>query len=80
MFSVQGGFRFWQPPSHFVGVNGWAPYPYCIRRAFREKVKETAGQGRVCLRVWPRLHLDIVVKQIVKKRGVQVTRYMSMEC
>jgi len=31
-----------------VCTDGWAAYPGSIRRAFREKVKTTAGRGRVC--------------------------------
>ena len=37
-----------------VCTDGWAAYPGSIRRAFREKVKRTAGRGRACLQVWPR--------------------------
>src|SRR5579864_1563254 len=40
-----------------VCTDGWAPYPNSIKRAFREKVKETAGRGRACLRVWPQLYI-----------------------
>ncbi len=31
-----------------VATDGWAAYPKSIKRAFREKVKETAGRGRAC--------------------------------
>ena len=55
---------------------GAYPTPGSIRRAFREKVKETAGRGRACLRVWPRLHIGTVIKHTVKKRVVEVTRRM----
>jgi hypothetical protein len=57
-------------------TDGWAAYPGSIRRAFREKVKETAGRGRACLRVWPQLHIGTVIKHTVKKRVVEVTRRM----
>src|SRR5262249_32854007 len=39
-----------------VLTDGWSAYPNSIRRAFREKVKRTAGVGRACLQVWPQLH------------------------
>ena len=35
-----------------VLTDGWAAYPNSIRRAFREKVKQTSGVGRACLQVW----------------------------
>src|ERR1700694_3752583 len=38
-----------------VLTDGWSAYPGSIRRAFREKVKRTAGVGRACLQVWPEL-------------------------
>ena len=38
-----------------VCTDGWNAYPGSIRWAFREKVKETAGRGRACLRVWPQM-------------------------
>ena len=31
-----------------VCTDGWAAYPQSIMRAFREKVKRTAGRGRAC--------------------------------
>jgi len=36
-----------------VLTDGWAAYPGCIRRAFREKVKSQAGRGRCQLQAWP---------------------------
>src|SRR5260370_1523075 len=36
-----------------VGTDGWNAYPDSIRRAFREKGKETAGRGRACFRACP---------------------------
>jgi transposase-like protein len=38
-----------------VCTDGWAAYPGSIRRAFREKVKKTAGKGRACLVPWPNI-------------------------
>ena len=60
-----------------VCTDGWAAYPNSIRRAFREKVKETAGRGRACLRGWPQLSIGTVIKRTVKKRVVEVTRQMT---
>jgi IS1 family transposase len=57
-----------------VCTDGWNAYPGSIRRAFRQKVKETAGRGRACLRVWPHLCIALVIKQTEKKRVVEITR------
>jgi transposase-like protein/IS1 family transposase len=59
-----------------VCTDGWNAYPGSIRRAFREKVKETAGPGRACLRVWPQLCIAVVIKRTAKKRVVEITRKM----
>jgi transposase-like protein/IS1 family transposase len=59
-----------------VCTDGWNAYPGSIRRAFREKVKETAGRGRACLRVWPQLCIAVVIKRTEKKRVVEITRKM----
>jgi transposase-like protein/IS1 family transposase len=59
-----------------VCTDGWNAYPGSIRRAFREKVKETAGRGRACLRVWPHLCIEVVIKRTEKKRVVEITRTM----
>jgi IS1 family transposase len=60
-----------------VLTDGWSAYPNSIRRAFREKVKRTAGVGRACLQVWPQLHIGTVIKRTQKKRVVEVTRRMA---
>ncbi|HEY6407822.1 MAG TPA: hypothetical protein VIY29_10180, partial [Ktedonobacteraceae bacterium] len=60
-----------------VLTDGWAAYPGSIRRAFREKVKATAGKGRACLHVWPALHIGTVIKRTQKKRVVEITRRMA---
>src|SRR5256885_3356264 len=57
-----------------VLTDGWSAYPGSIRRAFRQKVKRTAGGGRACLQVWPQLHIGTVIKRTEKKRGVGITR------
>ena len=59
-----------------VCTDGWNAYPGSIRRAFREKVKEMAGVGRACLRVWPQLCIAVVIKRTEKKRVVEITRKM----
>jgi IS1 family transposase len=60
-----------------VCTDGFGAYPNSIKRAFREKVKETAGCGRACLRVWPQLHIGTVIKHSLKNRVVQVTRRLA---
>ena len=57
-----------------VCTDGWNAYPGSIRRAFREKVKETVGRGRACLRVWPQLCIAVGIKRTEKKRVVDITR------
>jgi transposase-like protein/IS1 family transposase len=60
-----------------VLTDGWSAYPGSIRRAFREKVKRTAGVGRACLQLWPELHIGTVIKRTEKKRVVAITRRMA---
>src|SRR6266487_4962521 len=60
-----------------VLTDGWSAYPGSISRAFREKVKRTAGVGRACLQVWPELHIGTVIKRTQKKRVVEITRRMA---
>ncbi len=60
-----------------VCTDGWAAYPNSIKRAFREKVKQTAGRGRACLEVWPDLCIATVIKRTQKKRVVEVTRKLT---
>jgi transposase-like protein len=60
-----------------VSTDGWAAYPGSIKRAFREKVKRTAGRGRACLQVWSGLCIATVIKRTEKKRVVEVTRKMT---
>ncbi len=61
-----------------VCTDGWAAYPASIKRAFRDKVKETAGRGRACLRVWSGLCIATVIKRTQNKRVVEVTRKMTL--
>jgi hypothetical protein len=60
-----------------VTTDGWAASPNSITRAFREKIKETLGRGRACLRVWPQLCIARVIKRTQKMRVVEVTRQMT---
>ena len=60
-----------------VCTDGWAAYPGSIRRAFREKIKTTAGRGRACLQVWPELHIGTVIKRTVKHHLTHITRQMA---
>jgi IS1 family transposase len=61
-----------------VCSDGWAAYPGSIKRAFREKVKRTAGRGRACLQVWSELCIATVIKRTEQKRVVEVTRKMTL--
>jgi transposase-like protein/IS1 family transposase len=61
-----------------VCTDGWAPYPKSIMRAFREKVKKTAGRGRCCLERWPGLCIATVIKRTEKKRVVEITRTLAL--
>jgi len=60
-----------------ICTDGWSAYPNSIQRAFREKVKRTAGRGRSCLEVWPGLYIGTVIKHTVKKRLTEVLRQMA---
>jgi hypothetical protein len=61
-----------------VCTDGWAAYVGSIQRAFRDKVKETTGRGRACLRVWSGLCIATVIKRTENKHVVEVTRKMSL--
>ena len=56
---------------------GYLPDPNSIKRAFRDKVKRTAGRGRASLQVWSSLHIGTVIKHSVNKRLREVVRQMS---
>jgi len=60
-----------------ICTDGWAAYPASIKRAFRDKVKQTAGRGRARLQIWSGLHIGTVIKHTVKKRLTEVVRQMS---
>ena len=61
-----------------VCSDGWGAYPGSITRAFREKVKRTAGRGRACLQVWSQLCIATVIKRTEKKRVVEVIWKMTL--
>lgn len=61
-----------------ICTDGWNAYPQSIVRAFRDKVKRTAGRGRCCLEVWPDLCIATIIKHTRKKRVVEVTRKLSL--
>jgi len=61
-----------------VATDGWAAYPKSIQRAFREKIKETAGRGRACLHIWKDLCIVTVIKRTEKKHVVEVTRRLTL--
>jgi len=60
-----------------VCTDGWSAYPGSIRRAFREKVKTTAGPGRACLQAWPNVLIATVIKRMAKKHVVEIVRQMT---
>lgn len=60
-----------------ICTDGWAAYPASIKRAFRDKVKQTAGPGRPRLQIWSGLHIGTVIKHTVNKRLTEVVRQMS---
>jgi IS1 family transposase len=60
-----------------ICTDGWSAYPASIKRAFREKVKKTAGRGRCCLEVWPRLSIGTVIKRTSNKRLKEVVRHLA---
>lgn len=60
-----------------IATDGWAVYPNSIKRAFREKIKETAERGRARLRVWPDLCIATAIKRTQKMRVIAVIRKMT---
>ncbi len=61
-----------------VATDGWQAYPNAIRRAFREKVKQTVGRGRARLQLWPQLCIATVIKRTQKQRVVEVIRRLTL--
>jgi IS1 family transposase len=60
-----------------VCTDGWAAYPGSIRRAFREKLKRTAGRGRSALVAWPEVLIATVIKHTKNRRLVEITGRMT---
>jgi IS1 family transposase len=60
-----------------ICTDGWAAYPGSIKRAFRDKIKRTAGRGRPSFQVWSGLHIGTVIKYMVNKRLQEVRRHVS---
>ena len=60
-----------------LATDGWAAYPKSITRAFREKVKATAGRGRASLRIWKELCIVTIIKRVEKHHLVEVTRRLT---
>ncbi len=60
-----------------ICTDGWAAYPNSIKRAFRDKVKRTAGRGRASLQFGSDLHIGTGIKHTVNKRLTEVVRQIS---
>jgi hypothetical protein len=60
-----------------ICTDGFAAYPKSILRAFREKVKNPYGIGASRKEVWPRLYIGTVIKHTVKRRVIEVVRWMT---
>jgi transposase-like protein/IS1 family transposase len=60
-----------------ICTDGWKPYPNSIRKAFREKVKETPGTGAPRKVIWPDLHIGTVIKRRVKMRLKEVDEQVT---
>jgi transposase-like protein/IS1 family transposase len=60
-----------------ICTDGFAAYPKSILRAFREKVKNPFGIGASRKEVWPRLYIGTVIKYTVKRRVIEVVRWMT---
>ena len=56
-----------------VCTDGRGASPNSTMRAFRDKVKKTAGRGRCSLEGWPQLCIATVIKRTVNKGVVEVT-------
>ncbi len=60
-----------------ISTDGWSVYPNSIKRAFREKVKKTAGRGRCSLEVWSTLSIGTVIKRTINRRLKEVIRQVA---
>ncbi len=61
-----------------IATDGWTAYPKSIKRAFREKVKETVGRGRTQLHLWKELCIVTVIKRTEQHHVVEVTRALTL--
>jgi transposase-like protein/IS1 family transposase len=60
-----------------ICTDGFSAYPKSIRKAFRNKVKDTPGPGAAKKVVWPRLYIGTIIKRTEKRRVREVLRRMS---
>lgn len=60
-----------------ICTDGFSAYPKSILKAFRQKVKRTAGKGRCSLQVWPSISIGTVIKCTVKMRLKEVIRRIT---
>lgn len=60
-----------------ICTDGWSAYPGSMRRAFRDKVKRTAGPERASFQIWPRLHIGTIIKRTAKKRVTAIARRLA---
>jgi len=60
-----------------ICTDGLPAYPKSILRAFRNKVKNPYGIGASRKEVWPRLYIGTVIKYTVKRRVIEVVRWMT---
>jgi transposase-like protein/IS1 family transposase len=60
-----------------ICTDGLPAYPKSILRAFRKKVKNPYGIGASRKEVWPRLYIGTVMKYTVKRRVIEVVRWMT---
>jgi transposase-like protein/IS1 family transposase len=60
-----------------ICTDGLPAYPKSILRAFRKKVKNPYGIGASRKEVWPRLYIGTVIKYTVKRRVIEVVRWMT---
>ena len=60
-----------------ICTDGLPAYPRSIIRAFRNKVKNPYGIGASRKEVWPRLYIGTVIKYTVKRRVIEIVRWMT---
>jgi transposase-like protein/IS1 family transposase len=60
-----------------ICTDGLPAYPKSIIRAFRNKVKNPYGIGASRKAVWPRLYIGTVIKYTVKRRVIEIVRWMT---